>query len=422
MAWPISGCGQAAGDDARPAAARWTPPQQLNAGTIVDGGEIAPFASEPRVAIDARGAAVVVYATRNARGDDNDVFVATAPPGETFGPPRVLIANADVPQVAAQPDGSVLVAALRSTKRGVRTTVVAGRTDGTFGRPRTYRGFAVSALAVVPGGRTVAFREHHRRDGPTTTSALELAADGSVATRLRVDPGSISQGTEVAAGADGTLAIPQSGGSVVVRSASGHWRRFPTGIRGLMAQQAAVAPDGKVGLVGIAPRLVGEASSYGRVVAAELSRGDSRFRRLPVPPVVPRRAPTAIEPSIAYDDRGRRVISWIEDTTPDVFSEVETPAGRAIAVSPDRRTALDARARFVRLTGLASGVLAVSDGGTWSSALLSDAGTVRLAGPKGRATGAAFGTEYAIARSPRRVVLAWRGAPDGGVRTAFLSR
>ncbi len=399
----------------------WAPTQQLNRGFIVDGSELAPESSDPRAGIDAQGAALVVWAVPRKPGQfGTDVYGATAPAGQPFRAARLVLANADAPELAVLPDGRALLTATRNDN-GPEVLVV-GRVDGEFGAVREIGGprQRVSALAATPQG-AVALVVDPTAPVPRTR-VLEIGAQGVVGARRDVGLGEFAQRNQVARGADGTLAIAGDS-QVVIRSPAGRWRRVKTRL-GTSADdpQAGVSPDGRVSVAAIRSREFGEAAVYGGIVVAELQAGANRFGPLRRAPVRPARRPSAFGPVVAYDASGHRVVAWIEDTHPDAGEEQESAFGRAIAwTAAGHRVTLDTKAADVRLLGAANGVLSASDGGPWRTHLLTARHATRLDGPRGSAEPATFGTERGLATSRARTILAWRGRPDGGIRVARLA-
>ena len=377
----------------------WGAPQQLNTGTVVDGGERAPFSSDPRVGIAANGAALVAYAV------GENVWIAAAAPGAGFGPPRKLMSGESEPELAVQPDGTAIVTAGTGTEaQGVYAT---GNVDGTFGavRPLPEPGL-VTAVYPVPG-RFVAI------DQTRGSRVLEFDTGGELVNSAGRDVS--ADRDRVGIGTDGTLAFPSYANgkaAVTVRTPDGRWRTHRFRSSELDDPHATVAPDGRVGLVAVRPRLTGEAARYGRVVAAEL--GTHGFGRVRTAPVHPAKHPAAFAPGIAYDVKGRRVVTWIEDPSPNPGAENEVARGRVIAWAGGRRALLDGGAASATLVRAGQGVLVASDGGLWRTTLITGDSVTPLSGPDGRPFGHAT-----LASAGVRTVFAWRGLPDGGIRAAF---
>ncbi|MDQ3631883.1 MAG: hypothetical protein M3417_11575, partial [Actinomycetota bacterium] len=59
---------EAAGSDVAASRVSWRSTQRLSVGPSVDGSTVAPFPAPPRVGIDDRGGAAVVWASQRARG------------------------------------------------------------------------------------------------------------------------------------------------------------------------------------------------------------------------------------------------------------------------------------------------------------------------------------------------------------------
>jgi len=409
------------------AAPAWTPTQQLSTGLVVNGSEGVPGGSPPSVGLDATGAALVVWSVARERGKiETDVFAATAPAGGAFGPARVVVAGGENPQLAVLPDGrALLTVVLRQ-----REVLLAGRVDGTFGPPQPLggEGEAVVALLPIPQGVLAVTADI---DGERPNTVRDISPDGAAGpTRvvgLAYDPGALYVGGggpgAVARGADGTLAFPTDR-TVTVRRPGGTWERHSNRIGPRQSSaEVAVAPDGRIGVVATTHPLYGEVASYGGVSVAELKPGARRFgppRALPVRKrqqeyTRDRPRPFAVEPALAYDLRGRRVVTWIEDTFPDPGEDAEEAVGRVIAYRNGKRHVLDRRAANVTLAARADGVLALSDLGAWRSWLLGPGAHVALTGPAGTPR-----SEVQVAVAPSRTVVAWRGTPDGGIRAAFL--
>jgi hypothetical protein len=394
----------------------WAPTQQLNQGFVVDGSERAPFASDPRGGVDARGAALVAWSVPRTPGrSGTDLYAAAAPAGQRFGPARLVLRGGDAPEVAVLPDGRVLLSAIHGVNGP--SVLLTGKVDGRFGAPRVLGPRTwVSGLIPTPQG-ALAVLETRSRTQPA--KVREIGPKGAVG-RARDVGVSLHQREQAARGADGTLAFAV-GSRLVIRSPAGRWRRvrIPLGARAVDSQ-AGVAPDGRISVAAISDPEYGEASAYGRIVVTELQPGARRFGPLRRAPVHPAGRPNAFGPVVAYDGRGRRVVAWIEDTHPDAGEETESAFGRVVAWSGGRRLVLDDKAGDARLLGTAGGVLAASDGGPWRTSLLAGGTRTSLLGPTGRAFPATFGTERALASSRRRTLLAWRGWPDGGIRAALL--
>jgi len=398
----------------------WEPTQRLNRGFVVNGGEVAPFASDPRAGIDARGAALVVWSAPPRRGADRtDIYAASAPAGKAFAPARVVLVDADEPELAVLPDGRAMLTASRGTRDP--DVLLIGTVDGRFDGARALGGRSdrVRALTATPQGAValIGDRAAQRPD----TRVREIDHDGAIAAARDVGLDDFDQRDQVTRGSDGTLAMAQ-GAQVVIRSPAGDWRRVRTPFGNDTADsQAGVAPDGRVSVAGIDVRDSGEASSYGGIVVAELPADARRFSPLRHLPVLPLDHPYAFGPVVAYDGEGHRVVGWVEDTHPDAGEEAETAFGRALAsTSTTPRLALDPKAGDLRLLPTTLGVLSASDGGPWRSALLRGGTAQGLSGPAGRASPATFGTERGFATSAARTVLVWRGLPDGGIRAALL--
>jgi hypothetical protein len=409
------------------ATSAWTPTQQLSTGLVVDNSEGVPGGSPPAVGVDATGAALVVWSVARERGKiETDVFAATAPAGGAFGPARVVVAGGENPQLAVLPDGK----ALMTVVAGQREVLLAGRVDGTFAPPQPFgdEGEAVVALLPVPQGALAVTGDV---EGERPNAVRDISPDGAVgaarAVGLGYDPGALLVGGggpgAVARGTDGTLAFPTDR-TVTVRRPDGTWQHYSNRIGARQSSsEVAVAPDGRIGVVAITRPLDGETGSYGGVGVAELTPGAKRFGRPRALPVRKqqeeytrdRPRPFAVEPTIAYDRRGRRVVAWIEDTFPDPGQEGEAPIGRVIAYRNGKRSVLDRRAANVILAARGDGLLALSDLGAWRSWLLGPGAPAALSGPAGTPM-----AEAQLAVAPSRTVLAWRGRPDGGIRVAML--
>ena len=282
----------------------------------------------------------------------------------------------------------------------------------------------------MPQG-ALALTGHFDSDAPTLVR--DVTPDGAVGPARDVGlggyyaPGVLYVGGapgSIAHGPDGTLVFPV-GRTIVVRRADGTWQRIATGFpRSTSRVQAAASSDGRISVVAITHPQYGEAASYGGVSSAELRAGAARFSRPRAYPVrrlreqytrhAPR--PWAFIAAVAYDSRGQRVVGWIEDTFPDPGAEAEEAVGRAVAWIGGRRVTLDTRAAQLAFVARGDGVVALSDLGAWRSSLLGGGTRIPLAGPAGTPSS---GT--ALATSPARTLLAWRGKPDGGISVAFLT-
>jgi hypothetical protein len=300
-----------------------------------------------------------------------------------------------------------------------------GGVDGRFEPARKFPGRGlVEALLAVRGDRFVSVQTA-TTGAAIRTRVRELDARGRVGRARDVGTDDLSLSDQISLGRDGTLALAQidtKGARVVIRTPAGRWRSRFTPLGGEVNEpQAAVAPDGSIGVVAIRPRLYGEAGAYGRVAWAELAPGAKHFGTVHLAPVRPLRRPSAFGPDIAYDGRGRRVVTWIEDPRPDPGGESETAYGRVIASTGQRRSSLHDSAHQVSLLALPQGVLVASDAGPWRTDIVTPVRVAPLSGPTGNPLGANSGSERSFATSPSRTAFAWRGAPDGGIRVAFAT-
>lgn len=289
-----------------------------------------------------------------------------------------------------------------------------GAVDGRFGAPRSVNGDrgSISSLTPTPQGAVALIASQGQPELSASTSGINAA--GAVGATRDVGLREPDFRDRVVRGADGTLAIAQ-GSQVVIRTPSGRWRRVrsPFG-RGAADAQAAIAPDGRISVVAVKVSVGGEVANYGRIVIAELPKGARRFGPLRRASVRPARRPYAFGPAVAYDGRGRRVVTWIEDTKPDAGLEQEEAFGDAISwTRASRRTRLRSQTGDVQLLTVPGGVLATQQGRSWRTSLFGARGQMLLSGP----SGGVYTSEgpRAIASSGARTVFAWRGKPDGGI-------
>lgn len=412
----------------------WSPTQQLNTGTVVKGGEPVPFSSGPAVGVAADGATLAAWSVARVRGQEPaDVHLSAAPAGGPFAPERIVLPEAENPDLVVLPDGRALLTA--RVRAG--SLLLAGRVDGTFGPPRPIGGAneIVTALLPTPRGALALTSRFTEDDETLPTTVREIGGDGQVGEPRDVGLGEFGAAGvayvggapgAVARGADGTLVFPL-GRALLVRRPDGRWERLRTPFpRTSPSPDVAVAPDGRITVVSLVGTVSGEVTSYGTVAVAEWRPGTRRFgalRRLPARKRTnaldggPPRA-WAFDPVAAYDARGRRVVGWVEDTHPDPGGEQESAVGEAILWSSGRRTRIATRTGIVSLTGRADRVLAVvADRGQWRTFLAGGRATPRaLRGPSGRII-----DPPVLAAGGRRTVMAWRGAPDGGIRISTLA-
>ncbi|MDQ3632155.1 MAG: hypothetical protein M3417_12970, partial [Actinomycetota bacterium] len=244
-----------------------------------------------------------------------------------------------------------------------------------------------------------------------------LPPGGSPAGR-RTLPVEVEDRGALITGRDGSVILAATG-RLYTRPPGG---RFDDGVRVSFAvEQVALAPDGRVGIVGLEPLRFTEAGGdFGRVLVAERPAGATAFgsaRRAPVPR-------DAFAPALAFDGASRRVVSWIRDRVTDPFEETEIgelASGVATIWAGGAPQALDRTAGDVLVAGLPAGVLVVSDGDGdgWSSAVVGPDAVRRLRGPTGRPMSVEDFAAGDLAAGPRRAVLAWAGVPDGGTRVAL---
>ncbi len=111
----------------RPAGGSWLAPQTV----ATPGGE------EPQIASDASGD-VIVVSTRQAPGHSSGIQAVLRPAGGTFSPAQVISApgNDFYPRLAMNARGDALVAWERDTARGCLVEAAFGPANGRWSRPR----------------------------------------------------------------------------------------------------------------------------------------------------------------------------------------------------------------------------------------------------------------------------------------------
>ena len=289
-----------------------------------------------------------------------------------------------------------------AARRGGRGRGRPADTAGRAGGHGRHRGRAAQHRARHQPRRCRRAHARHRA-GAADPGALYVGGGGSGA---------------VARGADGTLAFPTDR-TVTVRRPDGTWERHSNRIGPRQSSaEVAVAPDGRIGVVATTHPLYGEVASYGGVSVAELKPGARRFGPPRALPVRKRQQEyTRDQPRIAVEPASACLsgdVTWMDADT-DPGEDAEEAVGRVIAYRNGKRHVLDRRAANVTLAARADGVLALSDLGAWRSWLLGPGAHVALTGPAGTPR-----SEVQVAVAPSRTVVAWRGAPDGGIRAAFL--
>lgn len=411
-----------------PVPLRWRATQRLSVGPAVNGGTPAPFPTSPSVGVDARGGAVVTWSAPRRRGQRPvDVLLAVARPGARFGPVQ-RIAEGDNPKLAVASNGDVMLA---YTRRDGRVTIARGTVDAGLKKHRT--------LGLPQGARVGRFG---RTRYSASTGGVALAGDGT-AIVVTVTPTRRASVAEVhVLPSSGAPAAPRRlparevedcalitgpDGSVILRAGDRLFTRslggdFDDGVRvPVPIDHVAVAPDGHVGVVGLEQLKFSETGgAFGRVLLSERPAGTSAFsaqRRAPIPR-------DASAPALAYDGASRPVVAWIRDRVTDPFEETEAGEeafGAAEAWAGGAALPLGDTAADVLTAGLpGGGVLIVTDGARWSSAVVEQGAVRRVRGPIGRPLPSIDDRGAgALAAGPRRAVLAWEGDPDHGVRVAL---
>lgn len=319
------------------------------------------FVESVDIGVDRRGAAIMVWSTlsRSVHGR-SDVWMATAPVGGRFGAPRMLIGGGCAAHVAVQPDGRTLLTASVGCERAPRTApvVLVGGVDGTFAARRT--------LAVRGGPQLVAKRHGGALtffgDNGYELHARLISADGRLGAVEQDIPTTTAPPTDQ--GPDGTIALvtySASGPVVWIRSPVGRWRMriVPLGRHSSSSYGIAVSPDGTVA-VAASTSIQTFNGSHSTLRVAELRPGAKTFRlsAAPVRQIGRRHTLYVHDPDIAYDDHGRRVVTWTED----YHFHVHPETSRAVAWAGGRRLLLRQRSYAYTLHPVRGGVLALQGG------------------------------------------------------------
>jgi hypothetical protein len=318
----------------------------------------------PAVAINAEGAAAVVFQGRGQRV----LHVAVRAPGaRRFGASRVITATtgrfdrADFPQVAADGTGRFVV----MYERGVRT-------GSNFTND-------IRALTLTVSGRPIGAPQSLGK-GALPARSLRALADGRlVALTARMN--------RPAPNSDGTPTPPQ----LLLQRRAARGTAFTaapiTVPEGFGDPELVAAPEGALALAGLKVTRVGDAGSAGRPLAATATTPGSPFGPFAGPSVT---NPARNFDPVAVPARGGIVgLLWQQKTAPQAFDRSAPIVATTIGSGGEVRTPIRLSGRAARephAVALAEGRgLAVwDDDGRWGSAEHRPDGSWRRVGaPRG---------------------------------------
>ena len=383
----------------------------------------------PRVAVDARGAAVAAWVDPHER-----VRVAVASRPGRFGAAATLGGGLR-PTAAVAPDGTATVVWLgaHGTLRFARRRPGAHRfgPSARLAAPGGRRGDDSAKAAAEPDGSTVVVYESG--DGVRTVT---ISAAGRPGAPTTLGDGGFDHDS-VRAAPDGTLVAcciapppvsdpnqpPHTAAKVAVYRAATGWR---------LVSAAPIGRDAIETVFGTATGLVlgtvkvaqgGDAGVLGVPGLARAEAGDVLTAPLPAPMDRPDRG---LAPDVAIDGSGRSVLLFEEKARAQAFSRAapvyaSVAAARATALPHRRR--LDARLGYEpAVRPLGTGAIGVwqDPGHRWGVAV-EQGGTFRPAaapaGPGPSTLGEDFSYAYDLEASGAHAVLAWV-ASDGSIRVS----
>ena len=288
----------------RPSGGRFGEPRTLHTGLV--------FA--PRVAVNARGDAVVTWVAEASpgAGDSSEplVYAASRPAGGEFGPAQLLGRSRNNADAAVAPDGSAQVVWLEGVrKKAVRAAIrPAGASE--FGTPRTLEsGLDLRRPLVAAGRAGETTTVWHRRQGRERVLRYALRAPGTDRVGRARDLADAPDGRYVVAGGTGgdvaVVWADARGLNVRHRQAGRAFARTRLLARAADVSRpgAAVDPDGRLTVVWLRERRAGAADL---LTASQTARG-----RTAGPERIA--ANVAFGATLATGTNGRALVTWVAD-------------------------------------------------------------------------------------------------------------